>query len=163
MNTQRDSFRAVLISVIIAALLTLMPLPPWLELARPYWVALVIIYWALETRDLVSLGGAFVTGLILDLLTVSLLGQHALSLIIIVYLVKRFRARIRFFPPWQQALSVLALLLNDRIILLWINIFKGEPLPPLEFWLAPLLGMLFWPWLFLLLDRFRGVMRHRTA
>ena len=101
--------------------------------------------------------------LLLDLLTASLLGLHALSLVVLVYLVRRFRARIRFFPPWQQALSVLALLANDRVILLWIISLRGDPLPALDFWLSPLVGTLVWPWLFVFLDRFRGSMRPRTA
>ena len=75
--------------------------------------------------------------LVLDLLTGSLLGLHALSLVIIVYLVMRFRARLRFFPPWQQALAVLALLVNDRIIQLWALLLLGEPMPSWRYWLAP--------------------------
>jgi rod shape-determining protein MreD len=135
--------------------LTIVPLPAGLEAFRPYWVALVLLYWALEEQDAVSLGLAFVVGLFLDLLTGSLLGLHALSLVILVYLVQRFRARLRFFPPWQQAASVLALLLNDRIILLWLAMLLGEPTPTWQYWLAPLTGALVWPWLFLLLDRAR--------
>ena len=163
MNTRRDRRLVVLITVAIAAVLTLIPLPDYLEFLRPYWVALVLIYWGLETQGLVTLGFAFTIGLALDLLTGSLLGQHALGLVIITYLVTRFRFRLRFFPPWQQALSVLALLANDRVILLWIVSLRGEPLPSPLYWVAPLIGTAVWPWLFLLLDRYRGVMRQRAA
>jgi rod shape-determining protein MreD len=163
MNARHDRYSTILMTVAAAVVLTLLPLPPILDLMRPYWVALVIIYWGLETQDHISLGLAFSIGILLDLLTASLLGLHALSLVIIVYLVTRFRARLRFFPPWQQALSVLALLVNDRIILLWIISLRGEPLPSLEFWLPPIIGTALWPWLFLLLDRVRGIMRYRAA
>jgi len=163
MNVRRDRRATVLITVAIAMLVTLIPVPQYLEFLRPYWVALVLIYWCLETQDLVSLGLAFVLGLVLDLLTASLLGQHALSLVILVYLVMRFRSRLRFFTPWQQALSVLALLLNDRVILLWIVSLRGEPLPSSLYWVPPLVGTAIWPWLFLLLDRYRGVMRQRAV
>ena len=163
MNGRRDRLSMVGVTVAVAILLTLVPLPSFFAVLWPYWVALVLIYWCLETQSLVSLGLAFVIGLLLDFLTGSLLGLHALSLVIIVYLVTRFRARIRFFPPWQQALSVLALLLNDRIIILWIMSLRGEPLPPIEFWAPPIVGTAIWPWLFLLLDRYRGVMRRRLA
>ncbi len=162
MNTRKDRISMVLTTLAMAMLLTLAPLPPVFEMLWPYWVALILIYWSLETQGLVSLGLAFFSGLLLDLLTGSLLGLHALSLIILIYLVTRFRARLRFFPPWQQALSVFALLINDRIILLWIISLRGEPLPGLSFWLPPIVGTLLWPWLFLLLDRYRGVMRHRS-
>lgn len=163
MIARHDRYSTILMTIAAAVVLTLLPLPPILDLMRPYWVALVIIYWGLETQDHISLGLAFSIGILLDLLTASLLGLHALSLVIIVYLVTRFRARLRFFPPWQQALSVLALLVNDRIILLWIISLRGEPLPSLEFWLPPIIGTALWPWLFLLLDRFRGIMRYRAA
>ena len=163
MSTQRDHLAPVLISLAVAMLLTVMPLPLMLLPLRPYWVALVMIFWCLETQDLISLGGAFLIGLLLDVLGGSLLGMHALGLVILVYLVKRFRARLRFFPPWQQALSVLALLLNDRIIVLWIISLKGDALPSPTFWLAPLIGTLLWPWVFLILDRYRSRARHRAA
>jgi rod shape-determining protein MreD len=161
MNLRRDRLSVVLGSLTVAVVLTLLPLPPYLEMLRPYWVALCMIFWCLETQRLISLGFAFTVGLALDLLTGSLLGQHALSLVIIVYLVVRFRFRLRFFPPWQQALSVFALLLNDRIILLWINSLRGEPLPSFDFWAAPVVGTALWPWIFVLLDRYRGGMRRR--
>ena len=48
-------------------LLTIVPLPAALEAFRPYWVALVLLYWALEEQDAVSLGLSFVVGLFLDL------------------------------------------------------------------------------------------------
>lgn len=143
------------IALLMAGMLTLVPLPSLLEPLRPYWVGLVIIYWAMEVPEPIHLGSAFLLGLLLDLLTASLMGLHALSLVILVYLVRRFRARMRFFPPWQQALAVLALLVNDRIIQLWALLLLGEPLPTWRYWLAPLVGMAVWPWLFLAMDQAR--------
>lgn len=162
MNVRRDRYSVIAGTLVLALLLTLLPVPAWLQLVWPYWVALVMIYWCLETLGMVTLGLAFCVGLVLDLTTGSLLGLHALSLTVIVYLVTRFRARLRFFPPWQLALAVLALLVNDRIILLWIISLRGDPMPGASFWLPPLAGVLIWPWLFLALDRFRGAMRHRA-
>lgn len=149
----------IILTLVVAIVLTLVPLPLNLDLLRPYWVALVLIYWGLETQDQVTLGMAFSIGLLLDVLTGSLLGLHALSLVILVYLITRFRARLRFFPTWQLALSIFALLLNDRIILLWIVSLRGDPVPSLSFWLPPIAGTLLWPVVFLLLDRVRGAMR----
>jgi rod shape-determining protein MreD len=163
MSSRRDRPGVIIITLVAAIILTLLYLPPWLDVIRPYWVALVLIYWALETQDMISLGWAFSIGLVLDLLTGSLLGMHSLSLVIIIYLVTRFRPRLRFFPPWQQALSIFALLVNDRIILLWIISLRGDPLPSLSFWLPPIIGTMLWPWLFLLLDWVRGSLRHRSS
>jgi len=159
MTSSRESRSLILLSIMAAVFLSLLPLPDMLVPFKPYWVAMVLIYWTLETQDMISLGLAFLIGLVLDTLSGSLMGLHALSLVVMVFLVQRFRSRLRFFPPWQQALSVLGLLVNDRIILIWITVLLGEPLPTWEYWLPPLVGMALWPWLFLLLDRIRARLR----
>ncbi len=159
MTANRESRSLIFLTIVAAVLLSLLPLPEMLTPFKPYWLAMVLIYWTLETRDIISLGLAFLVGLVLDILSGSLMGLHALSLVIMVFLVRRFRSRLRFFPPWQQALSVLGLLVNDRIILIWIIVLLGESLPTWKYWLPPLVGMALWPWLFLFLDRIRSRMR----
>jgi len=159
MSINRESFSLILLTVAAALLLSILPLPEIIAPLKPYWVALVMIYWALETRNVITLGFAFLIGLTLDIFSGSLMGLHALSLVVMVFLVQRFRFRLRFFPPWQQAASVLGLLLNDRIILVWINTLLNEPAPTWQYWLPPVIGMAVWPWLFLLLDRMRASRR----
>ena len=163
MKTSRESRSLIFLTILAAILFSLIPLPTVLAPFKPYLVALVVIYWSLETQDIISLGLAFLIGLVLDILSGSLMGLHALSLVIMVFLVQHFRSRLRFFPPWQQALSVFGLLVNDRIILIWITALLGEPLPTWKYWLPPLIGMALWPWLFLILDWVRAKSRqHKT-
>lgn len=163
MSPRRERRSTLVLVLVVALLLTLLPLPAEVEAFRPYWVGLVLIYWALELREMVSLGLAFLIGVLLDVLTASLMGLNALSLVVLIYLVQRFRARLRFFPPWQQALAVLGLLVNDQIIRLWVSSLLGEPLPTWRYWLSPLVGMALWPWLFLLLDRVRAGRRRAAS
>ena len=163
MKPNRDRRSLIFLTIVAAILLSLVPLPGVLLPFKPYWVALVVIYWSLETQGTINLGLAFLTGLVLDILSGSLMGMHALSLVVMVFLVQRFRSRLRFFPPWQQALSVFALLVNDRIILIWITVLLGEPLPTWKYWLPPLIGMAVWPWLFLLIDRIRAMTRQQRT
>jgi rod shape-determining protein MreD len=101
----------------------------------------------------------FCLGLLGDVLAGELLGEQAARLCVLGFIVLRFRPRLRFFPMWQQSLAVFALLLNDRVFLLMIHAFAGDPLPPVSFWLAPAAGALAWPWLFLLLDDLRARLR----
>lgn len=163
MSPRRERLSTLMLVLVLALLLTLLPLPETIEPLRPYWVGLVLLYWALEVREMVSLGMAFLAGLLLDVLTGSLMGLNALSLVVLIYLVQRFRARLRFFPPWQQALAVLGLLVNDCIIRLWIASLMGEPLPTWHYWVSPFVGMALWPWLFLLMDRLRAGRRQRKG
>jgi rod shape-determining protein MreD len=146
-------------SIGLCYLLQLMPLPQVLLPFKPYWLALMLVYWTLETPERIGLGLAFVLGLAGDAISGELLGEQALRLCILSFILLRFRSRLRFFPMWQQALAVFALLLNDRIVLLMIRACAGEPSPPPAFWLEPLCGMLAWPWLFLLLDDLRARLR----
>ncbi len=159
MNRQQLSFWWFIGTLVFALLSMLVPLPGALEPFKPYWPALVLLYWALEGSERINLGLAFVVGLCADLFDGVLLGEQALRLCALVFIVLRFRSRLRFFPMWQQALAVLALLLNDRVLLLIVRAFAGESMPPAAWWISPFVGAALWPFLFLLLDDLRVRLR----
>ena len=142
-------------SIFVALLLGLLPLPPGLQPFRPYWLALVVAYWVIEDPDRAGLGFAFLVGLVADLAFGGLLGEQALRLVVMGFILQRFRSQLRFFPMAQQALAIGGLLLNDRVVTAAIHLALGEPLLPWTFWWAPLLGMLLWPPVFLLLATLR--------
>ncbi|MBL0164731.1 MAG: rod shape-determining protein MreD [Xanthomonadales bacterium] len=163
MNRRRVQMLIFVGSIVLAFLLQLTPLPQALLPLKPYWIALVLIYWSIETPERVGLGFAFVIGLCGDLLTGQLLGEQALRLIVLIFIVLRFRSRLRFFPVSQQALAVFALLLNDRIVVIMVRGFSGDPIPSIGFWVSPVIGMLAWPFVFLLLDDMRARIRARET
>lgn len=143
------------LSLVIALVLALLPMPPMLQPLRPYWLALVMAYWVMEDPDRVGLGFAFLVGLAADLVIGSLLGEQALRLVVITFILQRFRARLRFFPMSQQALAIGALLLNDRIVTMAVHVTLSEPVPTSLSWFSPLVGMLLWVPVFVLLDGLR--------
>src|SRR5690606_25583478 len=98
MSRMRDGGWVLPASLAVALLLGLLPLHPLLQPLRPYWVALVLGYWVLETPERAGLGLAFGAGLAADLVYGELLGEQALRLVILVFILQRFRARLRFFP-----------------------------------------------------------------
>ena len=142
-------------SLVVALLLGLLPLPGWLQPFRPNWLALVLVYWLIEAPDRVGLGVAFLMGLAADIAFGSLLGEQALRLAIMAFIVQRFRAQLRFFPLSQQALAIAGLLFNDRVVSAVVHLALGEPLLPPAFWWAPLVGMLLWAPVFVMMDRLR--------
>lgn len=143
------------VSIILALLLGLLPLPEVLQPLRPYWLALIMAYWVIEAPDSAGLGFAFAVGVIADLMFGGLLGEQALRLVIMTFILQRFRARLRFFPMSQQALAIGVLLLNDRVVTGAVHLALGEPALPWNYWWAPVLGMLLWPPLFLMMDSLR--------
>ncbi|QSX79913.1 rod shape-determining protein MreD [Agrilutibacter solisilvae] len=150
------------LSLLVALLLMLLPMPQALLPLRPYWLALAMAYWVMEDPDHAGMGFAFLIGLAADLVVGSLLGEHALRLVVMTFILQRFRARLRFFPIWQQSLAIGGLLLNDRIVTAALHLTLGVPTSPPLAWAAPVIGMVLWVPVFAILDSLRlGTWRRR--
>jgi len=143
------------VSVIVALLLGLLPLPALLQPLRPYWLALVVAFWLVETPERAGLGFAFTLGLLADLAFGGILGEQALRLLILGFILQRFRLQLRFFPLPQQVLVIGGLLINDLVVASALHLMLGEPVLPWPYWCAPVVGMLLWAPLFVLLDSLR--------
>ena len=145
----------ILLSFAGAMLLTIIPLSDSLRTLRPDWVGLTLIFWCLVLPYRVSVTSGFITGLLLDVLTGTLLGQHALSLSIIAYVCVRLHQRIRIYPMWQQSLTVLVLLILHQLLTLWVDSTIGRPSLPPSYWLPSLIGAALWPLVYRFLNAVR--------
>ena len=135
----------ILVSFIIALLLTTVPLPGALSDWRPAWVVMMLIYWCIVLPHRVGIGIAWLLGLILDVHTGALLGQNALGLSVIAYLTLRLHKQIRVFPPLQQSALICVYLLVFQFFTLWIRGIAGIPPHHWMFWAPVLSSMLLWP------------------
>ena len=86
----------------IGMLLSVSPLPQFMEILRPLWLALLLAFWALAMPQTVGMVTALCLGLAEDVLYGTLLGQNALILTLITFLVLSLQQRLRMFPMWQQ-------------------------------------------------------------
>lgn len=145
----------ILLSLLTSLLLDITPLPDNLQAFRPNWPALFLLYWCLALPQRIGVASAWFIGLLQDVLTGTLLGQHALTLSILAYITLRFHQRMRPFPPWQQALIVALLLLLIQLITLWINGIIGRSINSWSYWLPSLVGTLLWPLIFHSLRKIR--------
>lgn len=143
------------ISVVVALMLTIMPLPGWGEALRPTWVALVVFYWVLALPERFNIGWAWLIGLLLDTLTGSLLGAHALALVLVAILASRWHLKIRMYPMWQQSLGVGLALVLYTVVLFWIGGIAGHMNRPLVRFVPVVIGTLIWPWVYAVLRRVR--------
>lgn len=135
----------IVFTFLVALVLTIIPMPETARYLRPDWVGLVLIYWCLALPDRVGVSTGWLLGLLLDLLTGTVLGQHALSLTVVAWLALRFHQRVRLFPVWQQAFIVLVLLVLHQLLALWISRIIGRPAVPWYFWMPSIISMLLWP------------------
>ncbi len=150
---RRTSWTWPLVSLLAALALSIVPLPAVIAPFRPDWAPLVLIYWAVVTPGRFGMVSAFLMGLALDALTGALLGQHALALLLVVYISQRFYLRIRVFPASQLAFTVAVLLVLYQLVLFWIDGVAGRTVPMIERWAPVLTGILLWAMIVTFTDR----------
>lgn len=142
----------ILISLGLAYLLAIVPVPDWLAYWRPCWVALVVIYWVIAQPHAFGVFSAWFAGLILDALLHNTLGQNALALSVIAYTTYVLHMRIRVFPLWQQCLSVMVLVGIYMLVNLMIMRAVYVSVTGMMYWVPALVSALIWPWVVVSLD-----------
>jgi rod shape-determining protein MreD len=152
----RDSFGRMALTVVVALILSVLPLPLWLAAIRPAFLVITVLYWSIAVPRLGGIGLGFCSGLALDVFGGAVLGQHALALTGITYVCVREHQKIRLKPSFQQALIVLGALVAYEFILFAIDGWTGHPMTSPLRWLHALTGALIWPLASAVLDRVRG-------
>lgn len=150
----------VIVATFVAALmLTMMPLPEWARTLRPQWVTMVLIYWCLALPQRVGVVWGWSLGLLLDVIHGAVLGQYALTLTLIAYLVTMLYQRLRLFPHSQQAIIVGMLVVLQLLVVVWIKGVIGDAPDRWSYWLTALTSGLLWPWAFMILRDLRRKFR----
>ncbi|WP_462381490.1 rod shape-determining protein MreD [Pseudomonas sp. Marseille-QA0892] len=143
----------------IALLLSVAPLPKFMQIGRPLWLALFLTYWTLALPQRVGMTTAWVLGLAEDVLYGTPLGQNALILTLVTFLVLSLQQRLRMFPMWQQCLVLLVVYGLAQLVQLWLHALTGSRAPTLAFILPAVVSALLWPWVLVALrglhQRFR--------
>ena len=145
----------IFISLSVAAMLTMMPLPEWALFYRPAWVPLVLIYWTMALPQIIGVGVAWFIGLYMDAAQGTLLGQNALGYAITAYLSIRLHQRVRVHPLSQQAVAVGLMLLPSMSITLWVKGIQGQAPNTWLYWAPIITSMAMWPCVYLLLRELR--------
>lgn len=145
----------IIISFIVAIMLTALPFPDWAVNWRPAWVALVLIYWCMAVPERIGIATAWFLGLILDVQFGTLLGQHALGLTLIAFLTLKSYQRMRVYPLAQQAVLICFYLLFYELVMLLITAYLGTGTRDWTYWMPAITSMFLWPWLFIILRDLR--------
>jgi rod shape-determining protein MreD len=148
----------VIITFILGLMLTIMPLPSTIEAFRPDWLAMIVIFWAMQLPRTWSVGTAWIVGIVLDVSQGTLLGQHALALCSVAFITVRFHLLMRVFPIPQLTATVFPILAAYQFLLFWINGVAGVDAPPIAYWGPVISGTLLWP---IVMTALSG-MRYRT-
>lgn len=155
MSEEHPVIGVAAVSLLFGVMLQIVPIPAVLADLRPDWLLLILVYWCLTTPSRFGLSLAFGLGLVLDTLTGALLGQHALSMLLVVFVALKFRLRIRVFPMAQMMIVVFVLLALYQFTLFWIDGVAGRSVDTAARWQPLVTGTAAWPVVFWLLNRAR--------
>lgn len=152
-----QGYWVVIATLLVAAVLAVLPLPLWLVWLRPEWVALVLVYWCIALPHRVGVVAALLAGIAMDLLEGAMLGQNTFALAVVALLSVGLYQRLRLFSLWQQAGMVFVLIGIHQLICQWVQNLEGVGARSPLFLLPALSSALLWP---LVLTLLRGLRRH---
>jgi len=151
MRTKSSGTFTLYLSLVIAMGLSIIPWSNTVTSMMPNWALLALMYWSIALPHKVSVGTAWVLGLLVDTLSGSLLGQNALIFSLAAFFAHKLYLRLRNYRIWQQALFILFFLLLIQLISLWISQLSGAGNSSYQYWYQPLSSAIAWPVIFLLL------------
>jgi rod shape-determining protein MreD len=152
----RETLPIILLTSIVALVLSILPLPGWLPVIRPAFLVLVVLYWSTMAPFVAGMALGFFSGLALDVFQGSLLGEHALALSFVTYLALRLNLLTRAKPIFEQSLYVLVALLAYELLLWLIDGWTGHSMSSPLRWVHTVFGALLWPVIVGMLGRFHS-------
>lgn len=146
----------IAMTVLVAMALDILPIPDWTRAYWPHWTLLVTLYWCLAMPLKINIKFAWLVGLLTDILLGSWIGQHALVYTVAAYLAGSFYQLVRFYPPHQQIIPIMIVLLLCEMITLWMDGLRyGFEHIRLNALFSVFIGGLVWPWAFAVLRHLR--------
>jgi rod shape-determining protein MreD len=142
----------------------LLPVSPWfiaaslvvtlfinmlLGLSQVLWlpdlVAVSIFFWGIHQPRRVGMAIAFFLGLWMDVQQSSLMGQHALSYVILSYCAIIMHRRLHWFTIKDQMVQIIPFFILSDATSWIIRLSTGDDFPGWTMLLAPLFETLMWP------------------
>lgn len=111
----------------------------------PDFLAITLVFWTVHQPMRISIGAAFMFGLMMDVHQSSLLGQNALAYVLLSFLAISIHRRLLWFAVPSQALQVFPLFALAHAVQILVRIFSGADFPGWSIFFAPVLEALLWP------------------
>jgi len=141
----------IIVSLIVAMILTILPLPQWASYARPQWILMLLLFWmvALPSQP-IGVVTVFFLGLLMDLLTGTVLGQQAFSLLLVSYGLLTLLPNFWRFPLWRQTLVMVPVTLGYLFTMVTISSIFAQTTWTPQYFLSVATSVVIWPWLSLI-------------
>lgn len=140
----------IILTLIIAMVLSILPQPAWAANARPQWVYVVLLFWLAYVPHKIGPFMAWLLGLYVDLLLGTVLGEHAFIFVLTTYFIQRWLRFIEALPLWQQTLGVGVLSGFYILVTALFAKWQGGLVWHWQLLLPLVANMVVWPWLYFL-------------
>lgn len=138
----------IFMTSLFAVCLSIIPMPDWANWFRPAWVIIVLAYWIMTYPDYINVGVAWGLGLLLDALYGTILGEHALALTVVAYLIYRAKRELKRYALIHQGIFIVFCCFIYNLILFLIQWMLGQGTYNWQFWVSPFLSIILWPVIF---------------
>lgn len=131
----------IALSFVIATVLEMLPWGKW---PMPGFIALMLVFWNVFQPRRVGIALAWLLGLVMDVHTGSLLGQHPLAYSLLSYGAIALHRRLLWYPIQQQALQLFPLFMLAQVTVALVHMFIGGITPSWLFFISPVVTALMW-------------------
>lgn len=135
----------IVFTFLFASLFQVVPLPDAINLGRPWWIGMVLIFWVLALPHRIGVLAGFLVGLYTDVLLGRVLGVYGMSFALLAYLTLNSHRRLRVYGALQQSFAVFLLL---GVAAFCVHILNGSlgknTVSPAVTLLPVLFSALFW-------------------
>ena len=134
----------IMTTMLIAVFLTVIPVPDSVQHYWPDWITLIVFYWVLVLPAHLGVMFGWINGLIEDIVTFSLLGEHALGKALVGTVAAIGYRKFQLFNFVEKTFLILVLQSINIAISAWTNqLAFGIPVE-LVFWKSALTTALMW-------------------
>lgn len=153
---QRSNYLQQSFMYVLAIFLTIILLPSALVSVRPFIMVLLLYYWAVQPVTMLPVFWVWCFGLLLDLVSGTTLGQHALVLVIIDLALKEVKPRLSLYGFWQHALLMLLLASFYVLLQSWFMINISNIMVSADYYYGVIGTMVVWAMIYFVIRSGRG-------
>ncbi|MET1219236.1 MAG: rod shape-determining protein MreD [Glaciecola sp.] len=145
----------IYLTLLAALVLEVIPLPVGVNIYRPDWLLMALIFWNVAQPTVINIGIAFVCGILLDVLLGYNLGLHSLACSLVMFVSSVNYQRMKNYSIWQQIGVVALLSAFFNITVFWLQHWLTDIFFHFNYFWPIITTALLWPWVFWFLYRIK--------
>ncbi len=117
---------------------------PWGGFPAPGFLALILVFWNVYQPRRVGMVLAWLLGVVMDVYSGSLLGQHALAYSVLTFGAIALHRRLMWYSIAGQALQLLPLFILAQLVVMLVHFFFTGILPSWVHIFSPIMTAILW-------------------